>query len=192
MVLLKGYDERGFIFYTNYSSRKGRELTQGGKASFCVFWEGLQRQVGGRGGGWLGSVTVCVQAGGGEGGGGMGMMVRVPPQRSATAGWQTRHLLCQGQPLGLSGGKPNLQHVRPVCARCAASGARGGAGGAAAGGRVHPLLPQQAARLPGGASGQGGPLLLLLLHLAGGQLPSSCSCPPTLHSSVPDKMRCTR
>ena len=58
MVLLKGYDARGFMFYTNYSSRKGRELIQGGKASFVVFWEGLQRQVGSscaRGGSVLGA-----------------------------------------------------------------------------------------------------------------------------------------
>ena len=45
MVLLKGYDERGFIFYTNYDSRKGRQLQQSGAAAFCMYWEPLQRQV---------------------------------------------------------------------------------------------------------------------------------------------------
>ena len=45
MVLLKGYDERGFIFYTNYDSRKGRQLQQNGHAALCLYWEPLQRQV---------------------------------------------------------------------------------------------------------------------------------------------------
>lgn len=45
MVLLKGYDDRGFSFYTNYSSRKGQELAANGHAAFCIWWEGLQRQV---------------------------------------------------------------------------------------------------------------------------------------------------
>lgn len=48
MVLLKGYDERGFIFYTNYSSRKGQQLAANGNAAFTVFWEKLQRAVRGR------------------------------------------------------------------------------------------------------------------------------------------------
>ena len=45
MVLLKGYDQRGFIFYTNYDSRKGHQLTQNGYAAICMYWEPLQRQV---------------------------------------------------------------------------------------------------------------------------------------------------
>lgn len=45
MVLLKGYDARGFVFYTNYSSRKGSDLAANGHAAFTVFWEGLQRSV---------------------------------------------------------------------------------------------------------------------------------------------------
>eukprot|EP00195_Chlamydomonas_chlamydogama_P017094 CAMPEP_0202896808 /NCGR_PEP_ID=MMETSP1392-20130828/5730_1 /ASSEMBLY_ACC=CAM_ASM_000868 /TAXON_ID=225041 /ORGANISM="Chlamydomonas chlamydogama, Strain SAG 11-48b" /LENGTH=468 /DNA_ID=CAMNT_0049582285 /DNA_START=199 /DNA_END=1605 /DNA_ORIENTATION=- len=45
VVLLKGYDERGFVFYTNYNSRKGQELDANGYASFAVYWEKLQRQV---------------------------------------------------------------------------------------------------------------------------------------------------
>lgn len=45
VVLLKGYDERGFILYTNYNSRKGRDLATNARASFSVYWEKLQRQV---------------------------------------------------------------------------------------------------------------------------------------------------
>jgi NAD(P)H-hydrate epimerase len=44
-VLLKGYDERGYVFYTNYSSRKGQELVEGKKAALAFWWEGIQRQV---------------------------------------------------------------------------------------------------------------------------------------------------
>jgi hypothetical protein len=44
MVLLKGYDARGFVFYTNYDSRKARELANG-HAALCMYWEPLQRQV---------------------------------------------------------------------------------------------------------------------------------------------------
>src|SRR5699024_2783338 len=45
MVLLKGVDERGFRFYTNYSSRKARELKQNPNASLCFYWAPLERQV---------------------------------------------------------------------------------------------------------------------------------------------------
>ncbi len=44
-VLLKGVDERGFIFFTNYNSRKGHELTQNPRAALTVFWRELERQV---------------------------------------------------------------------------------------------------------------------------------------------------
>lgn len=44
MVLLKGYDERGFVFYSNYNSRKGKELSNG-KAALCMYWEPFQRSV---------------------------------------------------------------------------------------------------------------------------------------------------
>lgn len=40
-----GYDERGFVFYTNYNSRKGQELAAGGRTALAFWWEGLQRQV---------------------------------------------------------------------------------------------------------------------------------------------------
>lgn len=45
MVLLKGWDERGFVFYTNRESRKGRELTQNPKAALCFYWMPLGRSV---------------------------------------------------------------------------------------------------------------------------------------------------
>jgi pyridoxamine 5'-phosphate oxidase len=45
MVLLKGVDERGFIFYTNYQSRKGRELAENPHASLVFYWPELERQV---------------------------------------------------------------------------------------------------------------------------------------------------
>lgn len=48
-VLLKAVDERGFSFYTNYDSRKGRELAANGKASLTFFWGGIERQVNVRG-----------------------------------------------------------------------------------------------------------------------------------------------
>jgi len=45
-VLLKGFDARGFVFYTNYRSRKGRELEENPKAMLLFCWEELERQVG--------------------------------------------------------------------------------------------------------------------------------------------------
>jgi len=45
IVLLKGFDQRGFVFFTNYSSRKGRELLANPRAALCFFWESLERQV---------------------------------------------------------------------------------------------------------------------------------------------------
>lgn len=45
MVLLKGFDARGFVFYTNYESRKGRELAANPHASLLFFWAELERQV---------------------------------------------------------------------------------------------------------------------------------------------------
>jgi pyridoxamine 5'-phosphate oxidase len=44
-VLLKGIDERGVEFYTNYESRKGRELTANPRAALAILWKPLQRQV---------------------------------------------------------------------------------------------------------------------------------------------------
>jgi pyridoxamine 5'-phosphate oxidase len=44
-VLLKSVDERGFIFYTNYDSRKGRELAENPNAALTFFWSDLERQV---------------------------------------------------------------------------------------------------------------------------------------------------
>lgn len=45
MVLLKGFDARGFVFYTDYRSRKGQELADNPRASLCFFWAELERQV---------------------------------------------------------------------------------------------------------------------------------------------------
>ena len=45
MVLLKGADANGFVFFTDYRSRKGRELTENPRASLCMWWDVLQRQV---------------------------------------------------------------------------------------------------------------------------------------------------
>lgn len=45
MILIKGVDERGFSFFTNYESRKARELTQNPKAALVFPWIELERQV---------------------------------------------------------------------------------------------------------------------------------------------------
>jgi pyridoxamine 5'-phosphate oxidase len=45
IVLLKSFDQRGFVFFTNYSSRKGRDLAANPRAALCFFWESLERQV---------------------------------------------------------------------------------------------------------------------------------------------------
>ncbi|MEJ8473394.1 pyridoxamine 5'-phosphate oxidase [Roseibium algae] len=45
MVLLKGFDDRGFVFYTNLESAKGQELLSAGKAAMCFHWKSLRRQV---------------------------------------------------------------------------------------------------------------------------------------------------
>jgi pyridoxamine 5'-phosphate oxidase len=44
-VLLKGVDQRGFVFYTNYNSRKARELDANGRAALLFYWPSLVRQV---------------------------------------------------------------------------------------------------------------------------------------------------
>jgi pyridoxamine 5'-phosphate oxidase len=45
MVLLKGHDERGFVFYTNSRSRKGADLAANARASLLFYWKSLRRQV---------------------------------------------------------------------------------------------------------------------------------------------------
>jgi pyridoxamine 5'-phosphate oxidase len=45
MVLLKGIDERGFVFYTNLESQKGLELKAHAEASLCFYWKTLAKQV---------------------------------------------------------------------------------------------------------------------------------------------------
>lgn len=44
-ILLKGVDERGFIFYTNYDSRKGREVAENPNAALTFYWPDWERQV---------------------------------------------------------------------------------------------------------------------------------------------------
>jgi pyridoxamine 5'-phosphate oxidase len=44
-ILLKGLDERGFIFFTNYDSHKGRELAENPNAALVFYWQELERQV---------------------------------------------------------------------------------------------------------------------------------------------------
>ena len=45
MVLLKGLTEKGFVFYTNFNSKKGSELKINQKASMCFHWKSLRRQI---------------------------------------------------------------------------------------------------------------------------------------------------
>ena len=45
VVLLKGFDSRGFVFYTNYEGRKGRELEENPRAALLFYWGELERQV---------------------------------------------------------------------------------------------------------------------------------------------------
>lgn len=45
MVLLKGVDDGGFVFYTNLESQKGRELAANARAALCFHWKSLRRQV---------------------------------------------------------------------------------------------------------------------------------------------------
>ena len=74
-VLLKGVDERGFVFYTNYDSRKGRELAENPNAALTFYWADWERQV-------------CVG----------GMVTRIVPRRNGgvlqtpSARQPTRHL----------------------------------------------------------------------------------------------------
>jgi pyridoxamine 5'-phosphate oxidase len=45
IVLLKGFDEKGFVFYTNYTSQKGREMAANPHVALVFFWKELERQV---------------------------------------------------------------------------------------------------------------------------------------------------
>ena len=45
ILLLKDVDERGFVFYTNFESRKGRELAANPHAALCFHWQAMERQV---------------------------------------------------------------------------------------------------------------------------------------------------
>ena len=45
LVLLRGVDARGFVFFTNYNSRKGRELAGNPHAALCFYWASLDEQI---------------------------------------------------------------------------------------------------------------------------------------------------
>ncbi len=45
IVLLKGFDEKGFVFYTNYDSRKGKHLKKNKNVALVFFWKEMERQV---------------------------------------------------------------------------------------------------------------------------------------------------
>ena len=45
MVLLKGLSEKGFVFYTNFNSKKGKDLKNNPYASMCFHWKSLRRQI---------------------------------------------------------------------------------------------------------------------------------------------------
>ena len=45
VVLMRGFDDRGFVFYTNYQSRKGSDLAANPFASCVWFWQGMERQI---------------------------------------------------------------------------------------------------------------------------------------------------
>jgi pyridoxamine 5'-phosphate oxidase len=45
VVLVRGVDARGFVFYTNYGSRKARELTENPRAALCQHWPSLEEQI---------------------------------------------------------------------------------------------------------------------------------------------------
>ena len=45
VVLLKGFDDNGFVFYSNYKSKKGKELEANPRASILFYWDSLERQI---------------------------------------------------------------------------------------------------------------------------------------------------
>jgi len=45
MVLLRAVDERGFVFHTNYNSRKAQELAENPRAAICIHWHSLEEQI---------------------------------------------------------------------------------------------------------------------------------------------------
>lgn len=45
MLLLKGFDAEGFVFFTNYESRKGRELAENPRAAICFYWHWIDEQA---------------------------------------------------------------------------------------------------------------------------------------------------
>ena len=45
MVLLRNFDQRGFVFFTNYNSRKSKELRENKNGALCIHWKSIRRQV---------------------------------------------------------------------------------------------------------------------------------------------------
>ena len=45
MVLLKGFSDKGFVFYTNFNSKKGNDLNSNPNASMCFYWKSIRRQI---------------------------------------------------------------------------------------------------------------------------------------------------
>jgi pyridoxamine 5'-phosphate oxidase len=45
LVLLRGFDERGFVFHSNRSSRKGQEMAENPRAALVLYWDKLERQI---------------------------------------------------------------------------------------------------------------------------------------------------
>ena len=45
MVLLKDFSDKGFVFFTNYESKKGQELSMNPQASMCFYWDIISRQI---------------------------------------------------------------------------------------------------------------------------------------------------
>ncbi len=45
MVLIKGFDEKGFKFHTNADSRKGQDMTDNPKAAMCLYWKSIRKQI---------------------------------------------------------------------------------------------------------------------------------------------------
>ncbi len=75
VVLLKGFDERGFVFFTDYRSRKGAELEANPRAALVLHWSELERQV---------RITGDASA---HLGGGVGSVLPLPPLGSRLGAW---------------------------------------------------------------------------------------------------------
>lgn len=136
MVLLKGYDERGFMFYTNYDSRKARELANG-HAALCMYWEPLQRQVSAD----ISSLPCSQQHT-------CALKLRSKAQMNVTYFWFFK----RGSIPAVASPHQSMVDSGGDLFWC--SGAGGGHCGEAAGGGIRRVLPLEAARLAGGRACQ--------------------------------------